>query len=61
MAIFCDAAKMVYGSVVYAIQDGTSVLIFAKGKVDPIMTKTLPMLEFLVAFLAVKCLIIDVF
>lgn len=54
--IFCDASKKAYGFVAYFVQNGNSTLVFAKAKVAPLKSKTLPTLELLAVFLAVKCL-----
>ena len=56
LCIFCDASKSCYGFAVYNVCDGTSRLMFAKSRVAPVKTKTLPMLELLGVFLALKCL-----
>ena len=56
MFIFCDASKVAYGFVMYAVQGNTSHLIFSKAKVAPIKSKSLPTLELLGVFLAIKCL-----
>ena len=39
------------------MQDGESHLAFAKAKVAPMKPKSLPMLELLAVFLAIKCLL----
>ena len=39
------------------MQDGKSLLAFAKAKRAPMKPKSLPMLELLVVFLAIKCLL----
>ena len=54
--IFCDSSKQAYGFAAYNVQDGKSSLIFAKAKVAPMKSKSLPTLELLSVFLAVKCL-----
>ena len=54
--VFCDASKQNYGFAVYNVQNGKSCLAFAKAKVAPKKTKTLPTLELLSVFLALKCL-----
>ena len=56
LLIFSDASKKAYGFSVYAVGRGSSSLIFAKAKVAPLKTKTLPTLELLAVFLAIKCL-----
>ena len=54
--IFCDSSKQAYGFAAYNVQDGKSSLVFAKAKVVPIKSKSLPTLELLSVFLAIKCL-----
>ena len=54
--IFCDASKKSYGFAAYAHNNCDTNLIFAKAKVAPIQDRTLPSLELLSVFLAVKCL-----
>ena len=56
LVIFCDSSKVAYGFSAYAVGDGKSNLIFAKSKVSPIKPRSLPTLELLSAFLAMKCL-----
>ena len=41
----------------YNVQDGESHLVFAKAKVAPMNPKSLPTLELLAVFLAIKCLL----
>jgi hypothetical protein len=53
---FCDASKQAYGCAIYTTQEEKSSLLFYKVKVAPLKTKTLPTLELLSVFLAVKCL-----
>ena len=56
LCLFCDASKPCYGFTVYGIFDGRAHLLFAKSKVAPSKAKTLPTLELLVVYLALKCL-----
>ena len=55
--IFCDASTSAYGFVVYVCSEdhGPSIL-WSKGKVAPAQGRTLPCLELLSVFLALKCL-----
>ena len=55
LIIFADSSKQSYGFAIYCIQNGKSKLLFSKFKLVPIPTKTLPTLELLAIFLAVKC------
>ena len=55
-AAFTDASKKAYGFVVYAAQNGIVNFVFAKAKVTPLRSKTLPQLELLAVFAAVKYL-----
>ena len=48
---------MAYGFASYSLQDGKSRLAFAKAKVAPMEPKSLPTLELLAVFLAIKCLL----
>ena len=54
--IFCDLSKQAYGFAAYNVQDGKSSLVFANAKVAPVKSKSLPTLELLSVFLAIKCL-----
>ena len=54
--IFCDSSKQAYGFAAYNVQEGKSSLIFSKAKVAPMKPKSLPTLELLSVFLAIKCL-----
>ena len=53
LCIFCDASPNAYGFVVYGVQNWMSQFIFAKTKVAPMKSKTLPTLELLSAYLAI--------
>ena len=53
--IVCDSSKQAYGFAAYNAQDGKSSLVFAKAKVAPMKSKSLPTLELLSVFLAIKC------
>ena len=55
--IFCDASKVSYGFVAYAVQQGKSEILFAKPKVAPIKGRSVPQLELLGAVLASQCLL----
>ena len=55
--IFCDTSKGAYGFAAYSAQDGESHLAFAKAKAAPKKPKSLPTLELLAVFLAIKCLL----
>ena len=59
LIIFCDASKMAYGFCCYVFDHhlGTSSLLFSKCKSSPLKSKTIPTLELLSVFLALKCLI----
>lgn len=54
--IFCDASKSCYGFCCYALSDAGSHLVFSKAKVAPMRYRTLPCLELLSLYLAMKCL-----
>ena len=54
--IFCDASKEAYGFAAYIVQDRHSSLMFAKAKIAPMNDKTLPVLELMAVYLALKCL-----
>ena len=49
-----DASKLAYGFVAYAVQNGKSGFICSKTKVAPVIKKSLPTLELLGVFLALK-------
>ena len=55
--IFCDASNGANGFAAYCLQDGEFHLVFAKAKVAPMKPKSLPMLELLAVFLAIKSLL----
>ena len=61
--IFCDASKLSYGFVAYSVQGGLSNFLFAKSKVAPIKTRSLPQLELLGAVVATQGLLtmLDIF
>ena len=54
--IFCDSSKSLYGFSCYAKCEDSTDLLFAKAKVAPTKSKSLPTLELLSVFLAMKCL-----
>ena len=55
--LFSDASKdNAYGFVAYLRQNGVCNNIFSKGKVVPVARKSLPSLELLGVYLAIKCL-----
>ncbi|KAL7633029.1 UNVERIFIED_CONTAM: hypothetical protein RMT77_016605 [Armadillidium vulgare] len=55
--IFCDASSVAYGFVVYIYSEAVGPnILWSKGKVAPAKGKTLPCLELLSVFLALKCL-----
>ena len=57
LKIFCDASSVCYGFVVYVTSSSKGPnILWAKGKVAPMKSKTLPCLELLSIFLALKCL-----
>ena len=55
--ILCDASSGDFGFAAYSVQDGESHLAFAKAEVAPKKPKSLPTLELLAVFLAIKCLL----
>ena len=55
--IFFDAFKGAYGFSANCVQDGEFHLAFAKDKVASMKPKSLPTLELLAVFLAIKCLL----
>ena len=54
--VFFYASKAAYSFAVYVIQGSRSALLFSKAKVAPTVAKSLPMLELLSVYLALKCL-----
>ena len=56
MFIFCDASSKAYGFSAYVVQKGQSNLFFSKCKVAPLERKTLPSLELLATYMALKCI-----
>jgi len=54
--IFCDASTEAYGFAAYVVQHRHPRLVFAKAKVAPLKAKTLPTLELMAIYLALKCL-----
>ena len=56
LVIFCDASKNAYGFISYGVSILGSNILFSKTKIAPLKTKTLPTLELLAMFLALKCL-----
>ena len=53
---FCDTSPQAYKFVIYGVQDGISQIIFAKVKVAPVKSKSLPTLELLTVFIHFKAL-----
>ena len=57
LVLFCDASRHSYGFAAYGSDGETSTnLIFSKVKVVPLKTKTMPTLELLAMYLAIKCI-----
>lgn len=56
MFLFCDASQEAYGFAVYMVQNCQCYQVCAKAKVAPLKKKTLPILELLAVYLALKCL-----
>ena len=54
--LFADASKEAYGCAIYALQDDLCSLVFTKSKLSPLKERTLPSLELLASYLALKCL-----
>ena len=56
MYLFCDASREAYGFSAVVMQKQLSSLVFAKAKVAPMKDRTLPVLELMAVYLAIKCL-----
>ena len=56
MFVFCDASEKAYGFSAYIVQNGQSKFYFSKCKIAPVEKRTLPSLELLASFLALKCI-----
>ena len=56
LIICCDSSKLIYGFSCYGKSASSINLIFAKAKTAPTKSKSLPTLELLSVFLAIKCL-----
>ena len=60
LVLFADSSKLGFGFCVYAVCEDngtkTSNLVVAKSKVAPSKTRSLPTLELMAAFMALKCL-----
>ena len=56
LVVFCDASQKLYGFAIYNVSDGNSKLMFSKSKVAPIQKRTLPNLELMSVYLALKVL-----
>ena len=56
LCVFCDASTTSYGFVVYVRSSVGARFLLSKGKVAPLKGRTLPSLELLAVFLAIKCL-----
>ena len=54
--VFADSSKQSFGFTVYSRQQECCNLIFAKARVAPIQSRSLPTLELLSVFLSLKCL-----
>ena len=52
--VFVDASQQAYGSAVYLTSDNESKLVFAKGRVVPLKTLTLPQLELMAAVIGAR-------
>lgn len=56
LIIFCDASQVAYGFTAYIVSNNHSQLVFSKYKVAPRPKRSLPTLELLSVFLAMKSL-----
>lgn len=57
LIVFTDSSKLLYGFTAYtSTESGGSHLVFAKSKVSPVKSKSLPTLELLAVFLVFKCI-----
>ena len=56
MYLFTDASPKAYGFVAYGVQNQKSCILYSKAKVAPMKKKSLPTLELLGVFLALKSL-----
>ena len=56
LIVFCDSSKQAYGFTCYAKSINATNLLFAKVKIAPVKSKSLPTLELLSVYLALKCL-----
>ena len=56
LVVFCDASKTNYEFCAYIKRNGKSNLLFAKSKLAPEPSKTLPSLELFSVYMALKCL-----
>ena len=53
--VFCDSSEVAYCAVVYAVQNGESRLLMAKGRLAPINPRlTIPRLELMAALIGVR-------
>ena len=58
LCVFCDASPKAYGFVIYGVQNGISQIIYAKTKVAPVKSKSLPTLELLAVSFPLKLYIL---